>query len=141
MLSCNVTQARVPLVMLNPLNPHAGIRAAHPADLGAVEQLCALLRADGIAPPDLISAFGSPEYRHYVVEREGQARVGRLMPRTVSLLAPPRTEFVRQHCLMPCGFMTYPNTCREPAVIRTWGWGWLLSQTAHGEVTQLYGPL
>ena len=57
----------------NP-GPRAGIRAARPADLGAVEQLCALLAADGIPPPDLISAFGSPDYRHYVVEREGQVR-------------------------------------------------------------------
>ena len=39
-----------------------------------MEQLCALLQEDGIPPPDLISAFGSPDYRHYVVEREGQAR-------------------------------------------------------------------
>jgi len=37
-----------------------------------VEQLCALLAADGIPPPDLSSAFGSRDYRHYVVEREGQ---------------------------------------------------------------------
>ena len=39
-----------------------------------MEQLCELLQADGIPPPDLISAFGSPDYRHYVVEREGQVR-------------------------------------------------------------------
>ncbi len=37
-----------------------------------MEQLCALLAADGIPPPDLGSAFGSRDYRHYVVEREGQ---------------------------------------------------------------------
>ena len=66
-------------------HPCAGIRAARPADLGAVEQLCELLQADGIPPPDLISAFGSPDYRHYVVEREGQVCVHFTPPASLAI--------------------------------------------------------
>lgn len=52
----------------------AGIREARPQDLGAIEALCELLRADGIPPPDLFTDFGSRGAAFYVAEREGQAR-------------------------------------------------------------------
>ena len=52
----------------------AGIREARPQDADAIKSLCALLRADGIPPPDLLADFGSRNVAFYVAEREGQAR-------------------------------------------------------------------
>lgn len=52
----------------------AGIREARPQDADAIKALCALLRADGIPPPDLLADFGSRNAAFYVAEREGQAR-------------------------------------------------------------------